>query len=65
MRSQQDFDYETKRNDLIPYAEAVANERCGKNAVSYRGDVAAWGLDWNRVFHREMDRLASETGLLK
>lgn len=54
--------YERKRNQLIPHAEAYANEKCGK--VS-RGDRENWSRDWTLTFLKKMDELAREMGLIK
>lgn len=63
MRTKTDFDYERKRNYLIPHASAVANEQCGEKPKD--GNVEAWGRNWNQVYFATMDRLAKEAELFK
>lgn len=65
MRTETDFDYERKRNEIIPMATAEANRVCGKNAKDFDGDVSSWGLFWNRTYLGAMDRMAKERGLVR
>lgn len=54
-------DYETGRNALIPLAEKYANEKhCEKAGY----DREKWAILWNIAFHRKMDSLARERGLI-
>ena len=65
MRTETDFEYERKRNELIPIATAEANRICGATAKGFDGDVSSWGLFWNRTYLGAMDRMAKETGIVK
>lgn len=64
MRTEKDYEYERKRDALIPFAEAEANRVCGKNAKNFSGDNSLWYEFWNRTYFAAMDRMAKETGIL-
>ena len=60
-----DKEYEKARNKLIPVAEKIANDQEGNLKPEKGGrSVGEWSDAWNRVFFREMNRLARETGLV-
>jgi len=57
-----DYDYEFKRKQLIPHAEAFANNKHGKFPS---GNREIWSQDWNITFLEKMDEMAREKGLIK
>ena len=53
-------EYEKEINKLIPQAAATAD----KEAPNWRyKKPVSWCAAWNAIYHREMNRLASEAGL--
>lgn len=53
--------YEKARNQLIPQAKKHANRKVRHEDFEKEIDYNA---AWSRAFHREMNRLAYETGLV-
>ena len=52
--------YQDERDKLIPFAEMYANDACGnKELPRYARD-----LEWSKYFHKKMDSLAREHGLI-
>lgn len=64
LKTQKDLEYEKARNQLIPHAAKVADESCGVFPFG-KGEEGRdqWNIDWSRIFHATMNRLAKENGL--
>lgn len=59
-----DFEYELRRNKLIPAADRFANTEVGIRPKL--GETSeTWSGKWNRAFAMKMDELAREDGLIK
>lgn len=61
-----DMIYEKNRNKLMPEAEKYANEMTGlrPKTGANREQHIEWSDKWNRAYHRRMNELAREKGLL-
>lgn len=55
-------DYERRRDELIPTAEAFADRTVG---VRPDDNFEGWAGRWNKAFLGEMDRLARRAGLTR
>jgi hypothetical protein len=50
-------DYVTARNELIPFAEATANDVHGDKTTGTEAERERWAA-WSRTFHLRMNELA-------
>lgn len=65
--------YIQQRDKLIPHAERIANVELEKatqemreaDLAAYKKNPGLWRSDiWNRAFHRSMNQMAFEKGLM-
>ena len=64
--------YIRKREELIRFAEAYANQMTGKKprakipgGKKADPDLTKWCDDWNRLFHNKMAQICKEFGITK
>ncbi len=52
--------YKKDVNNIVPEAEAIADEKVKMEDYTERED---WAAEWNRVYFDAMDRLCAEAGV--
>ena len=56
-----DTEYVKQRNELIPFAEKYANQKCGMsgNGMS-ESERLSWVRNWNKVYSEKMNSLSKQ-----
>ena len=60
--TEQDFEYQRKRNELISIAEAFANNNSVRKPNKYSApkEFQIYSAKWNNMFFKKMDQLWKE-----